>query len=234
MLVKTKLTTNLIVILLARVCALYFKRENAGILLYFTDIRCLQSKQKTTFLSLQSRRVVDSRYCSPLLILHPRRWGLSDHTLWHFAKYRCLSPRAGRGLPPVYGLTGCLADGMKKRLYLSLVPAIVTEAVLCFCMLYKAWTMFTNDYGSPILKLLIRDRSVLFCFLVRCSPAALILGPLGQCTLLLEVNGCVIISHAVAVMTTLFLNFYSIFLVLLTNALLFSFAPRDLVLIGLG
>ena len=68
--------------------------------------------------------------------------------------------QSGKGSPPIYTLTGCYAANKPKLLFLSLVPAIVIEAILCICMLYKGWKIYINDYGSPILKLLIRDRLV--------------------------------------------------------------------------
>ncbi|KAF8509143.1 hypothetical protein JB92DRAFT_2948497 [Gautieria morchelliformis] len=43
----------------------------------------------------------------------------------------------------------------------SFVQSSVTEIVLCFCMLYKAWIIYKNSYGSQLLKLLIAD-SVLY------------------------------------------------------------------------
>ncbi|KAF8529799.1 hypothetical protein JB92DRAFT_2859727, partial [Gautieria morchelliformis] len=67
----------------------------------------------------------------------------------------------GLGLPPIDGLTGCYAPTTPAFFVFSFIQSSVTEIVLCFCMLYKAWITYKSNYGSPLLKLLIED-SVLY------------------------------------------------------------------------
>ncbi|KAF8465184.1 hypothetical protein JB92DRAFT_3063221 [Gautieria morchelliformis] len=67
----------------------------------------------------------------------------------------------GLGLPSIDGLTGCYAPTTSTFFSFSFVQSSVTEIVLCFCMLYKAWITYQTSYGSPLLKLLIAD-SVLY------------------------------------------------------------------------
>ena len=66
----------------------------------------------------------------------------------------------GRGLPPVFNLTGCYILAMPKLFGVSQFSVIVAEANLCICMLYKAWIIYKSEFGSPFLKLLIYDRLV--------------------------------------------------------------------------
>ena len=63
--------------------------------------------------------------------------------------------------------------------------------------------------------------------LVKYNLAAL---TLGQCTLLLQVNGFV--TTSCVVVTNNF--FHSIFTVVLTNSLIFAIAPQGLQLVGVG
>ena len=63
-------------------------------------------------------------------------------------------------LPPMHSLSGCYAPTMSSIFGVSLIPPIVAEAILCACMLHKTRMIYINDYGSQILKLLIRDRLV--------------------------------------------------------------------------
>ena len=67
---------------------------------------------------------------------------------------------AGRKVPHLSTLTGCYVPTMSRIFFVCEVPVLATEVTLCVCMVYKAWMIYINDYGSPILKLLIRDRLV--------------------------------------------------------------------------
>ncbi|KAF8485695.1 hypothetical protein JB92DRAFT_3025085 [Gautieria morchelliformis] len=46
------------------------------------------------------------------------------------------------------------------------LPPGVTEIVLCACMLYKAWITYKYNYGSPLLKVLVVDRSAFIVVLI--------------------------------------------------------------------
>ncbi|KAF8464350.1 hypothetical protein JB92DRAFT_3064504 [Gautieria morchelliformis] len=60
----------------------------------------------------------------------------------------------GIGLSPG---TGCAASISPPFFGFSFVATIVNEIILLLCMLYKAWKTSKNEYGSPLLMLLIRD-----------------------------------------------------------------------------
>ncbi|KAF8520816.1 hypothetical protein JB92DRAFT_2893654 [Gautieria morchelliformis] len=68
----------------------------------------------------------------------------------------------GLGLPPIDGLTGCYAPTASRLFGFSFVQSSLTEIVLCFCMLYKAWITYKSNYSSPLLKLLIEDSVIYF------------------------------------------------------------------------
>ncbi|KAF8496044.1 hypothetical protein JB92DRAFT_1080305 [Gautieria morchelliformis] len=71
---------------------------------------------------------------------------------------------SGRGLPSLASLTGCSAPTtLNHFLAFAFVPPIVVESILCFCVLYKAWITYKNEYGSPLLKQLIQDSVRYFC-----------------------------------------------------------------------
>ena len=58
----------------------------------------------------------------------------------------------------------CLSNRMYWLIYLDRLwccfrPCNSLEAMLCLCMVYKAWTMYKNDFASPVLRLLVRGRS---------------------------------------------------------------------------
>ncbi|KAF8532596.1 hypothetical protein JB92DRAFT_2841725, partial [Gautieria morchelliformis] len=73
------------------------------------------------------------------------------------------------GFPPIAGLTGCYAPTISTLFGFSFVPSSVSEIALCSCMLYKAWITYKYHYGSPLLKVLVEDRSafIVFIFAVR-------------------------------------------------------------------
>ncbi|KAF8512515.1 hypothetical protein JB92DRAFT_278202 [Gautieria morchelliformis] len=67
-----------------------------------------------------------------------------------------------RGIPRPQGfLAGCFVSAQPPLYFLTWVPALVCESILCLFMLYKAWTMYMNKHNSVLLSLIIRD-SVLY------------------------------------------------------------------------
>jgi len=73
-----------------------------------------------------------------------------------------------RGLPhgiprPYDQLTGCYVSGQPAFYFLTWIPALIFETILCTLMLYKAWETYRlgGDKASPLLRLIIRD-SVLY------------------------------------------------------------------------
>ena len=85
---------------------------------------------------------------------------VGEAILYQYSAISILITRIGMALPPVYGLSGCYAPTMSSIFGVCQIPVIVAEAILCACMLHKARIIYINDYGSQILKLLIRDRLV--------------------------------------------------------------------------
>jgi hypothetical protein len=65
------------------------------------------------------------------------------------------------------GLTGCLAIEFPRSFFLIWVPPLLIEIILCLLMLYKAWRTYRDDWRSPLLNLLIRDRFVLFPYIMQ-------------------------------------------------------------------
>ncbi|KAF8532282.1 hypothetical protein JB92DRAFT_2844052 [Gautieria morchelliformis] len=65
------------------------------------------------------------------------------------------------GLPPIDGMTGCFVPTTSILFGLSFVPTMLNEVILCLFMLYQAWITYKVEYGSRLLKILIRD-SVLY------------------------------------------------------------------------
>ena len=65
-------------------------------------------------------------------------------------------------MPPVFHLSGC-ADKLTSITFgYCLVPAMVAEIILCFCMVYKAWSAQKYEPVAPMLRLLVKDRSVFY------------------------------------------------------------------------
>ncbi|KAF8574855.1 hypothetical protein K439DRAFT_1641916 [Ramaria rubella] len=61
---------------------------------------------------------------------------------------------------PIQDFTGCY--GIINQLdFITWVPPLVFEAILCFLMLFKAWTLYRRDWKDPLLSVIIRD-SVLY------------------------------------------------------------------------
>jgi len=66
------------------------------------------------------------------------------------------------GIPrPFPELAGCFVGAQPPLYFLTWIPALAFESVLCFLMLYKAWRMHKDEYSSALLNLIIRD-SVLY------------------------------------------------------------------------
>jgi len=120
------------------------------------DLCCLLSQQKDSRCDGILRFVVIGRMGINLSFVPPRRWDL----LCSYFSNSILIPWAGAAFPAVYNLTGCYPSALSNRAFLMQIPPIATEACLCACMLYKGWTIYKLEYGSPLLTVLIRDRLV--------------------------------------------------------------------------
>ena len=66
---------------------------------------------------------------------------------------------SANGTPPVAHITGCPSISVPRALGYSFVLKMVSEFTLCSCMVYKAWTIHKNEGVSPMLKMLVNDRS---------------------------------------------------------------------------
>jgi len=77
--------------------------------------------------------------------------------------------QAVKASPPIYNLTGCYVANMSPRFGLTLFQSIMTEIILCICMVYKAYIVYKNVYGSSVLKLVIYDRLAFLSVLAGCS-----------------------------------------------------------------
>ena len=65
-------------------------------------------------------------------------------------------------IPRPLGLkAGCLVGSQPRLYFLTWIPALIFESILCFLMLYKAWKMYNDQYKLPLLRLIIRDRCVI-------------------------------------------------------------------------
>ncbi|KAF8578896.1 hypothetical protein K439DRAFT_1638490 [Ramaria rubella] len=61
---------------------------------------------------------------------------------------------------PFQDFTGCY--GVISQLdFITWLPPLAFEAILCFLMLYKAWTLYRRDWNDPLLSIIVRD-SVLY------------------------------------------------------------------------
>ncbi|KAF8461835.1 hypothetical protein JB92DRAFT_3070399, partial [Gautieria morchelliformis] len=60
-----------------------------------------------------------------------------------------------KGIP-----TGCYVVGQTPQWFLTWIPPLICESILCLLMLYKAWTTYKNSQSSSLLRLIIRDRCV--------------------------------------------------------------------------
>jgi len=63
-----------------------------------------------------------------------------------------------QGIPRPFGIkAGCFTTRHPSLYFLTWIPALICESILCFLMLYKAWTMYKNNYQSSLLRMIIRD-----------------------------------------------------------------------------
>jgi hypothetical protein len=58
------------------------------------------------------------------------------------------------------GLTGCHFTDPSPVSFLAWIPGLMFETLLCLLMLYKVWGLYGDEYSSPLLNFLIRDRYV--------------------------------------------------------------------------
>ncbi|KAF8464351.1 hypothetical protein JB92DRAFT_3064508 [Gautieria morchelliformis] len=68
----------------------------------------------------------------------------------------------GIGLPPVDGFTGCSSPTTSILFGFGFLPTMLDEVILCLCMLYRLWTAYRAEYGSPLLKQLAQDSILYF------------------------------------------------------------------------
>jgi hypothetical protein len=137
-----------------------------------------------------------------------------------------LTTWVGLPFPPVANLTGCYSPTPSKNLGLAMIPPLVHEVILCFCMLYKAWQTYKHEYGSPLLRLLIQDRSAYFWGCLYHNPTVL---TTKQFALLFQVMGFDNLSEC-----RIDILLYSILAVLLTICVIIFLAPPGLLEFGLG
>jgi hypothetical protein len=58
------------------------------------------------------------------------------------------------------GLTGCWTTRTPTLMFVIGIPPLVLEIILCLFILYKAWRTYKDDWKSPLLNVIIRDRCV--------------------------------------------------------------------------
>ncbi|KAF8504165.1 hypothetical protein JB92DRAFT_2968625, partial [Gautieria morchelliformis] len=68
---------------------------------------------------------------------------------------------------------GCYVGPQPPLYFLTWIPALICESILCLLMLYKAWTEYKNNCDSSLLRLIIRDSVLYFLtafaiFLINC------------------------------------------------------------------
>ncbi|KAF8526380.1 hypothetical protein JB92DRAFT_2872688 [Gautieria morchelliformis] len=74
--------------------------------------------------------------------------------------------------------TGCYVGPQPPLYFLTWIPPLICESILCLLMLYKAWTKYKNNCDSSLLRLIIRDSVLYFLtvfaiFLINCLVWAL-------------------------------------------------------------
>ncbi|KAF8526379.1 hypothetical protein JB92DRAFT_2872675, partial [Gautieria morchelliformis] len=74
--------------------------------------------------------------------------------------------------------TGCHVGPQPPLYFLTWIPLLICESILCFLMLYKAWTKYKSNCDSSLLRLIIRDSVLYFLtvfaiFLINCLVWAL-------------------------------------------------------------
>ncbi|KAF8492943.1 hypothetical protein JB92DRAFT_3100232 [Gautieria morchelliformis] len=68
-----------------------------------------------------------------------------------------------RSIPRPKGIsTGCYVGAQPPLYFLTWIPAIICENILCLLMLHKAWTTYKNSRNSSLLRLIIRDNVLYF------------------------------------------------------------------------
>jgi hypothetical protein len=72
-----------------------------------------------------------------------------------------ISLRLPNALIPLNRLDDCFGVSSLPT-FLLWIPPLFFEIILCLLMVYKAWSVFTGDWSSSLLLLLIRDRYVLY------------------------------------------------------------------------
>jgi hypothetical protein len=65
------------------------------------------------------------------------------------------------GVPPLVHLNvkGCYVVKFPAYFFIW-IPPLAFETILYVLMVYRVWRLYTDDYGNPLLKVLIRDRCV--------------------------------------------------------------------------
>ncbi|KAF8480689.1 hypothetical protein JB92DRAFT_3039996 [Gautieria morchelliformis] len=79
---------------------------------------------------------------------------------------------------PFRSSTGCDIGPQPLLYFLTWIPPLIRESILCLLMLYKAWTEYKNNCDSSLLHLIIRDSVLYFLtvftiFLINCLVWAL-------------------------------------------------------------
>jgi len=73
------------------------------------------------------------------------------------------TPEVSMELPgvvgPIHDFTGCYVISEQPYFFIW-IPPLAFETVLCLFMLYKACTVYRDDWDNPLLSVLIRDRCV--------------------------------------------------------------------------
>ncbi|KAF8492880.1 hypothetical protein JB92DRAFT_3100265 [Gautieria morchelliformis] len=85
-------------------------------------------------------------------------------------------PQSIPGPPWIWA--GCYVGPQPPLYFLTWIPPLICESILCFLMLYKAWTKYKNNCDSSLLRLIIRDSVLYFLtmfaiFLINCLAWAL-------------------------------------------------------------
>ena len=115
-------------------------------------------------------------------------------------------------------LIGCGYTLFPSAFSYSLVPTMLAEAILCFCMVSKAWSMQKQEQASPTMKQLVKDRS-----------ASMLVLPSPHCPNTWIV--CFIfpgITKAVWQKYSSNICLNSIFAILIINSFLWNLAPHPL------
>ena len=119
----------------------------------FTDLCSLQPQQEIYHFS--RRYLFVRQYCHPSHSSHlPPCWWEKINCSAKFVLIAC----AAMAVPPVDHLTGCSSRFVSGAFAYCLVPIMVAEAILCSCMVWKAWSLCKHALTCPILSQLVIDR----------------------------------------------------------------------------